>query len=227
FSGLDTIDEVCLSDGIQTGLSGGNPNGGVYSGAGVTDDGNGMTFTFDPTVGGPGLVTITYTVNDFCTGAPTVLTDDINVTNDPPEIICMGTGNIPMTGSQSSSPRTAIPDNNPTGVTVTMNVADNVSITDLDVNLNISHTWVGDLIVTIKSPAGTMATIVDRIGVPTSTFGCSGDNIIAILDDEAATSVENECAGSTPTISGSFIPNNPLSIFDGENTMGLWELTVS
>jgi len=227
FSSLDVIDEVCLSDGIQTGLSGGNPTGGVYSGFGVTDDGNGTTFTFDPSVGGPGLVTITYTVNDFCTGAPTVLTDDINVTNDPPEIICMGTGNIPMTGSQSSSPGTAIPDNNPTGVTVTMNVADNVSITDLDVNLNISHTWVGDLIVTIKSPAGTMATIVDRIGVPTSTFGCSGDNIIAILDDEAATSVENECAGSTPTISGSFIPNNPLSIFDGENTMGLWELTVS
>ncbi len=227
FSSLDVINEVCLSDGIQTGLAGGNPTGGVYSGSGVTDDGNGTTFTFDPSVGGPGLVTITYTVNDFCTGAPTVLTDDINVTNDPPEIICMGTGNIPMTGSQSSSPGTAIPDNNPTGVTVTMNVTENVSITDLDVNLNIPHTWVGDLIVTIKSPAGTLATIVDRIGVPASTFGCSGDNIIATLDDEAATTVENECAGSVPTISGSFIPNNPLSIFDGESTMGLWELTVS
>src|SRR5690606_7606235 len=32
---------------------------------------------------------------------------------------------------------------------------------------------------------------------------------------------------SVPTINGSFTPNNPLSIFDGESTMGLWELTVS
>jgi len=227
FSSLDVIDEVCLSDGIQTGLSGGNPTGGIYSGTGVTDDGNGTTFTFDPSVGGPGLVTITYEVNDFCTGVPTILTDDINVTNDPPEIICMGTGNIPMTGSQSSSPGTAIPDNNPTGITVTMNVTENVSITDLDVNLNISHTWVGDMTVTIKSPTGTMATIVDRPGTPPGTFGCSGDNIVATLDDEAATAIESECAGSTPTINGSFIPNNPLSVFDGESTLGVWELTVA
>ena len=227
FSSLDIIDEVCLSDGIQTGLSGGNPTGGVYSGLGVTDDGNGTTFTFDPTVGGSGLVTVTYIVNDFCTGVPTTLTDDINVTNDPPEIICMGSGTIPMTGTQTSSPGTAIPDNNPTGVTVNMNVAENVVITDLDVNLNISHTWVGDVIVTIKSPSGTMATIIDRPGRTTSGFGCSGDNIVAVLDDEAATAVENECAGSVPTINGSFIPNNPLSVFDGESTMGLWELTVS
>ena len=225
FSSLDVIDEVCLSDGIQTGLSGGNPAGGVYSGPGVTD--NGGTFTFDPSVGGPGLVTVTYTVNDFCTGAPTILTDDINVTNDPPEIVCLGTGNIPMTGSQSSSPGTAIPDNNPTGVTVNMNVTEDVSITDLDVNLNISHTWVGDLIVTIKSPAGTMAVIVDRPGRTTSGAGCSGNNILATLDDEAATPVESECAGSVPTINGSFIPNNPLSIFDGESTLGIWQLIVS
>ncbi|CAM3500744.1 M36 family metallopeptidase [Aequorivita lipolytica] len=227
FSSLDVIDEVCLSDGIQTGLSGGNPPGGVYGGPGVTDDGNGTTFTFNPSVGGPGLVTVTYLVNDFCTGAPTTLTDDINVTNDPPEIICMGSGLIPMTGSQSSSPGTPIPDNNPTGVTVTMNVTEDVSITDLDVNLNISHTYVGDIIVTIKSPLGTMATIVDRPGRTTTGFGCSGDNIVAALDDEAATPVESECAGSVPTINGSFIPNNPLSIFDGESTMGVWELTVS
>ena len=227
FSSLDVIDEVCLSDGIQTGLSGGNPSGGIYSGPGVTDDGNGTTFTFDPSVGGPGLVTVTYTVDDFCTGISTALTDDINVTNDPPTIICMGTGNIPMTGSQSSSPGTAIPDNNPTGVTVTMTVTENVSITDLDVNLNISHTFVGDLIITLRSPAGTTATIVDRIGAPPGTFGCGGNDILAVLDDEAATTVESECAGSVPTINGSFIPNNLLSIFDGENTSGLWELTVS
>lgn len=227
FSNLDVVDEICLAGGIVTGLSGGMPVGGIYSGPGVTDDGNGTTFTFDPSVGGPGLVTVTYAVNDFCTGAPTTLTDDINVTNNAPEIICMGSGPIPMSGSESVSPNVPIPDGNTSGVTTTMTVSENVTITDLDVNVNISHTWVGDVIVKIKSPAGTIATIIDRPGRTSSGYGCSGDDIVATLDDEAATSVENECQSGTPTINGSFIPNNPLSVFDGESTMGVWEMTVS
>lgn len=227
FSSLNVIDEVCLSDGVQTGLSGGNPAGGVYSGPGVTDDGNGTTFTFDPSIGGPGLVTVTYAVDDFCTGDPTTITDEINVTNEPPVIICMGSGGVPMTGSKSSSPGVAIPDGNTSGVTVTMDVTEDVTITDLDVDLNITHSWVGDLIVSIKSPAGTTAVIVDRPGRTNSGYGCSGDDIVATLDDEAATSVENECSSSTPTINGTFKPNNPLSVFDGESTLGTWELKVS
>src|SRR5690606_25022223 len=219
FSSLNVVDEVCLADGIQTGLSGGNPAGGIYSGPGVTDDGNGTTFTFDPSVGGPGNVTITYTVNDLCSGTPTALTDVINVTNDPPEIICAGTGLIPMSGTQSSSAGIAIPDNNTTGVTVTRNVTENVTLTDLDVLVDISHTWVGDVIVTIQSPTGTTATIIDRPGRISSGFGCSGNDIIATLDDEAASPVEDECAASVPTINGSFTPNNPLSVFDGESTL--------
>ncbi|AFL79585.1 regulatory P domain of subtilisin-like proprotein convertases [Aequorivita sublithincola DSM 14238] len=226
FSSLNVIDEVCLSDGIQTGLSGGSPAGGTYSGPGVTDNGNGTTYTFDPAVGGPGLVTVTYMVNDFCTGAPTTLTDDINVTNNPPEIICVGSGLIPMNGSQTSTAGVAIPDGNSTGVTVTMNVTEDVSITDLNVNVNITHSWVGDISVSIKSPSGTTALIIDRPGRISSGFGCSGNNIVATLDDEAANPVEDECESSEPTINGSFSPNNPLSVFDGESTVGVWELKV-
>lgn len=226
FSSLDVIDEVCLSGGIQAGLSGGNPAGGVYSGPGVTDDGNGATFTFDPSVGGPGVVTVTYLVNDFCSGLPTTLMDNINVTNNPPEIICMGSGPIPAYGSESSVVGITIPDGNPVGLTATINVTEDVVLSDLDVNVNISHTWVGDLIVTIKSPSGTSAMIIDRPGRVSSGFGCSGNDIVAILDDEAASAVEDECKPSVPAINGSFIPNNPLSIFDGENTVGVWEIIV-
>lgn len=44
-------------------LGGATPAGGVYSGPGVTDDGNGSTFYFDPTAaGGPGTYSITYTL---------------------------------------------------------------------------------------------------------------------------------------------------------------------
>jgi subtilisin-like proprotein convertase family protein len=220
FSSLNVMDEVCLSDGIQTGLSGGNPTGGVYSGPGVTDDGNGTTFTFDPSIGGPGSVTVSYLVNDFCTGAPTTLTDDINVTNDPPEIICMGTGNIPMTDSSITSPGTPITSN--TTITSTLTVADNVSITDLNVDLNINHTWVGDLVITLESPAGTTITILD----PGS---CSGDDVIILLDDEAPTT-SSACYGTGSNQAypdPSYQPFSQLSIFDGENTAGDWILSVS
>ncbi|RZV54037.1 MAG: hypothetical protein EX254_11645, partial [Flavobacteriaceae bacterium] len=53
--------DLCINAGVQTGLGGGFPTGGVYSGAGVTDDGNGMTYSFDPAAAGVGTITITYT----------------------------------------------------------------------------------------------------------------------------------------------------------------------
>ncbi|MDP5101183.1 MAG: hypothetical protein NWQ09_07650, partial [Nonlabens sp.] len=53
--------DLCLDAGVQAGLAGGTPGGGVYSGPGVTDDGNGMTFSFDPAAAGIGVHTITYT----------------------------------------------------------------------------------------------------------------------------------------------------------------------
>src|SRR5690606_14265484 len=81
----------CVTDGIQSGLSGGSPGGGSYSGPGVTDDGNGSTYTFDPSDAGIGTHTITYT--SACGG--TAYTT-INVTDapDPPmvtnETFCIG-----------------------------------------------------------------------------------------------------------------------------------------
>ena len=55
--------DLCIDAGMQAGLGGGSPTGGVYSGPGVTDDGNGVTYSFDPTAAGVGIHTITYTEN--------------------------------------------------------------------------------------------------------------------------------------------------------------------
>ena len=65
---------------MQTGLGGGTPpqgsatgDMGTYSGTGVTDDGNGMTFTFDPLSAGVGVHTLTYDYIDAnnCTSSAT------------------------------------------------------------------------------------------------------------------------------------------------------------
>jgi len=52
-------------------------------------------------------------------------------------------------------------------------------VTDVVIDLNIEHTWVGDLVITLchtsDSGAVTCVNLVDRPGVPQSSFGCSGD----------------------------------------------------
>ena len=101
------------------------------------------------------------------------------------------------------------------------------AITDINVGLDIAHTWVGDMSITITSPDDTTVTIYDRPGVPASTFGCSGNDVFAALDDEAGSPVEDECADATPTISGGFIPNNALSAFDGLSANGVWTVEVT
>ena len=70
--------DLCIDAGVQAGLGGGTPVGGVYSGTGVTDDGNGTTYSFDPAAAGVGTHTITYTFTDVngCTSSDT---DDVEV----------------------------------------------------------------------------------------------------------------------------------------------------
>ncbi|MBL0040216.1 MAG: proprotein convertase P-domain-containing protein [Xanthomonadales bacterium] len=128
-----------------------------------------------------------------------------------------------------ATPNLAIPDNIPAGVTSDLVIASGTTITDLNVKIESTHTWVGDLIYKLTNvTSGTTVTIVDRPGVPASTNGCSGNDINTTLDDEAAGgAVETQCAGSAPTISGTFTPSNPLSAFDGQLRAGTWRLTVS
>ncbi|MGH8042320.1 MAG: proprotein convertase P-domain-containing protein [Rudaea sp.] len=122
----------------------------------------------------------------------------------------------------------AIPDNTPAGVSSTFTVSGCNTIDDVNVGLSIDHTWVGDLIVTVKSPGATSVTIVNRPGVPASTYGCGGDNIRAVLDDEGAGGpVENACATTVPTIFGAFTPNSSLTVFDNTTGNGTWTLKVS
>ena len=90
--------DLCISAGVQNGLGGGSPVGGVYSGMGVTDDGNGMTYSFDPMVAGTGVHTITYSYTDGngCTNTPA--TDDVEVFSTPtisftaPSDLCISAG---------------------------------------------------------------------------------------------------------------------------------------
>ena len=125
------------------------------------------------------------------------------------------------------SPGIAIPDNLPAGIDDSQSVALSGTLIDLDLELGVTHTWVGDLMVTLAHDAsGTSVVLIDRPGVPASTYGCSGSNISVILDDESSDPVEDACA-SDPAIGGTLIPTNALSAFDGLELSGGWTLNVS
>lgn len=79
-----STNDFCTLGGVET-VSGGLVGGGAYSGPGVTDDGNGATFTFDPVAAGLGTHTISYTALD-CNGNMGIDTDTISVTEILPEI---------------------------------------------------------------------------------------------------------------------------------------------
>ncbi|MET2986683.1 proprotein convertase P-domain-containing protein, partial [Aureibaculum conchae] len=111
----------------------------------------------------------------------------------------------------------AIPDNNATGVSRTVNFTSTAAVNDVNVTVNITHTWDSDLIISLQSPAGTTVILSNR-------NGSSGDNYATtVFDDAAGTAIT---AGSAP-FNGTFIPEAALSAFNGENPSGNWTLTVS
>lgn len=122
----------------------------------------------------------------------------------------------------------AIPDNNTTGLTNKLQIADDRVIVDLDISLDINHAWVGDLIVTLSHQESQKSvTLIHRPGKPASNLGCGNNNIKAILDDEISSPVEDRCAVAPAAISGIYIPNGSLSYFDGDSMQGEWRLNVS
>jgi len=94
---LSTPQDFCINAAEQTGLGGGTPIGGVYSGPGVTNDGNGTTYTFDPAVAGVGVHTITYTFTNS-NGCTNTASDDIEVLSTD----CMTPNNNTFVGSDGN-----------------------------------------------------------------------------------------------------------------------------
>lgn len=90
------------------------------------------------------------------------------------------------------------------------------AITDVNVTINLNHTFDSDLDITLIAPDGTRILLSNE-------NGGSGDNFIdTTFDDEAATAIG---AGTAP-FTGSFRPDQLLSLLDGKNANGLWQLEI-
>jgi subtilisin-like proprotein convertase family protein len=94
-------------------------------------------------------------------------------------------------------------------------VADDRPVLGVRVSLDISHSFVSDLVVSLTSPSGT------RVNLLSNSCG-EGDDINVIFDSEAAPFI---CSDS-PAISGTVRPLGSLGAFSGESSFGEWVLTI-
>jgi len=121
-----------------------------------------------------------------------------------------------------------IPDDDPSGIIDNISISDQRLISSINLYVNISHSWVGDLVVSLTNQnTGETVTAINRPGVPNSELGCWAGNIITILSDKAAQPVDNQCAPYAPAISGIYQPEELLSAFSGIHINGIWSLNVS
>jgi subtilisin-like proprotein convertase family protein len=101
------------------------------------------------------------------------------------------------------SPALAIPDYNTAGVYDNMMFAEDIDITDIEVYVDVTHTYIGDLMIELTSPEGTTVRLHNRSG------GGSA-NIVGWYDTDLA--VDGPGA---------------LSDFAGESSSGEWTIWVS
>jgi subtilisin-like proprotein convertase family protein len=117
----------------------------------------------------------------------------------------------------------------PSGIDNMIAVPSGTTIADLNVQLDINHTYVGDLVVTLKHvDTGTTVTLINRPGTtPALPAGCDGSDISCTLDDQAGRVAQNECRSTAPAIDGSVKPTDALAAFTGQAAGGTWRLNVS
>ena len=135
------------------------------------------------------------------------------------ESFSIGSFETSCTAYNSTDVPKSIPDNSTSGVISVINIVDDFTVTDVNVNIDITHTWLTDLQIYLKAPDGTEVLIYDRSCAP----GVQRQNINVTFDDVASLTI---CDNADPAISGTSQPANMLAAFNGVSSFGVWILKV-
>ena len=169
---------------------------------------------FTMTIGNLGATaTGTYTITVTATSATVTESVDVTLDNNCTVVVC-------DTYTATDTPIAIA--NGPGGVsyTSTITVAEDLPIDDINVSFSINHTWIRDITATITSPNGTAVILTNINGA-----NGAGEYQNTVFDQEATTDI----AGATPPgniFSGSYIPQEDLSVIYGEMSAGTWTLTI-
>lgn len=99
-----------------------------------------------------------------------------------------------------------------------LNIDQDLFIGDLDVEVNITHTYDADLYVYLVSPEDPSS----RIALVQSSGGEGNNFADTVFDDEADLAITQ----GSPPFTGRFRPEQSLAQLDGQNARGVWELWV-
>ena len=106
-------------------------------------------------------------------------------------------------------------------------VGTSFTVADVDLGVFATHSWRGDIRITLQAPDGTRVQLVDG-----NTQTISGDNFNVLLNDSGTQVVNTDSATGNhsttapPPFQNNFIPNSPLSAFVGKNSQGTWRMEI-
>lgn len=127
------------------------------------------------------------------------------------------TGQITCDSFSSTNVPVTIPTSANVTVNSTLTVPTTGILSDVNISVNISHSWVNDVTLTLISPSGTQVQLVAQPCTYASLL-----NIVATFDDSGSPIV----CGVNPAISGTVVPLQSLSAFNGQQMNGIWTLRV-
>jgi subtilisin-like proprotein convertase family protein len=107
-----------------------------------------------------------------------------------------------------------IPDNG--SVSSTINIPTTGALCDVNIGVNLTHTWDDDLTITIAHAGTSVVLVANR--------GAGGDNFTGTIFDDQATAA---ISSGTPPFTGSFRPQQALAAFNGLSLSGNWVLTIT
>ena len=100
-------------------------------------------------------------------------------------------------------------------LTSVINVPISQTITDVNVNVNVTHQWIRDLVSRVVHPDGTVVILGNRI--------CNDQDGYNITFNDGSPAI----ACTAPITAGTFNPNQALSALNSKNTNGNWSLTMN
>lgn len=109
---------------------------------------------------------------------------------------------------------------------IDLDILDQGYIKDMNVTMGLTHTWFGDLTISLTKMTGSGAgtSILFSDGTPDDSSNLGG---LYTMDDEAATTWDAAASAAGTTIAaGSYRPDGALSAFDGLDMQGVWQLKI-
>jgi subtilisin-like proprotein convertase family protein len=115
---------------------------------------------------------------------------------------------------------------------ISMDVADDYIIQDIDIQIDVTHTWVGDLSIWLEGPTGQSCLLVNRVGRTTrNPDGYWTDNFAYTRFNDLASRQIDRASSSDAPFTGQWRVENDtsgdhLAMLSGLSTRGTWSLFV-